>query len=146
MWFCHSVLSSNIFHLYFWCCRQCTKITTQEIWKFLQKPPEIARSFKINDKITKRFWICHIFDFVILSFNCVFFRTSVVFINRKSNLRKGPAGSDGDIGARCIQYTFCFWDLLDSDYEHYPWTFEPAQFVRGYGVTVTLLVLNPSSL
>ena len=56
------------------------------------------------------FFMCHIFDFVILSFNCVFFPNNCYFHyiekDEKAIQQRGSAGSDGDIGARCIQYTF----------------------------------------
>ena len=77
-----------------------------KILKLPHRNPQISRNsmifLKINDKITKVFQMCHIFDFVIQLRH--FFKQ--LSLNRKSNLTKGSAGSDGDIGARCIQYTF----------------------------------------
>ena len=71
-------------------------------------------------------------------------------LNLKNNLTKGSAGSDGNIGARCSLDAF----NIHSDIEIF-WTqamniihglSKPVQFVRGCGVTVTHLVLDPSSL
>ena len=46
-------------------------------------------TLKKHEKITLFFFflMCHIFDFVILSFNCVFFQTIVIFIISK-NMKK----------------------------------------------------------